>query len=86
MQPKSLYFETLGWIRGCFCSCHFSVLVNGKAGEWFSARRGFILFVYNFTLVVDVLSCMASRAQELGLVEGYRVTGLQSCFMVVEGL
>ena len=55
----------------------FAVLVNGNAKGWVKASRGLRqgdpLSSFLFTLVADILSRMLLRAEEINLLEGFRV-------------
>lgn len=65
------------WIHGCLSSANFSVIVNGKPGNSFSASRGLRqgdpLSPFLFTLVVDVLGRITNKAKEVSLIEGFEV-------------
>ena len=68
-------------ISGCLSSSSFAVIVNGKPRSWFKGQRGLRqgdpLSPFLFTLVVDVLSRLVSRAVDNGLVKGLVVGGEQ---------
>lgn len=65
------------WISGCLSSCTFAVIVNGEPKSWFKGERGVRqgdpLSPFLFTIVVDVLSRLVSRAVSNGLVKGLSV-------------
>ena len=65
------------WISGCLSSSSFAVIVNGKPRSWFKGQRGLRqgdpLSSFLFTLVVDVLGWLVSRAIDNGLVKGLTV-------------
>ncbi|KAJ9680073.1 hypothetical protein PVL29_019377 [Vitis rotundifolia] len=65
------------WMSGCLSSVSYAVLVNGNAKGWVKASRGLRqgdpLSPFLFTLVADVLSRMLLRAEEINLLEGFRV-------------
>ena len=64
-------------MRGCLSLATFAILVNGNAKVWVKAfrdlRQGDPLSPFLFTIVVDVLSRLVVRAEEKGLIEGFRV-------------
>ena len=55
----------------------FSVLVNCSPSSFFSSskglRQGDLLSPYLFILVMEILSCLISRAKDGGFTEGFRV-------------
>ena len=64
-------------MRGCLSSSSFAILVSRNAKGWVKASRGLrqgdSLSLFFFTLVVDVLSRLMIRADEIGLIEGFFV-------------
>ena len=64
-------------MRGCLSSVSFAILVNGNGKGWFKASRGLRqgdpLSPFLFTLVANVLSRMLLRAEEINVLEGFRV-------------
>ena len=69
------------WIMGCLSSANFSILINGRPRGKFMASRGLRqgdpLSPFLFTIVVDVLSRLMEKAQELELIKGL-VVGRES--------
>ena len=66
-----------GWIWECISSTSFSILVNGSHLSLFIASRGLRqgdpLSPFLFTLVVEVLGTLLSKAKEMRLIEGFEV-------------
>ena len=64
-------------MRGCLSSISFAVLVNGNTKEWVKAskglRQGDPLSPFLFTIVANMLNRLMLRAEESGLLEGFRV-------------
>ncbi|KAJ9695822.1 hypothetical protein PVL29_011012 [Vitis rotundifolia] len=77
LERKGFSPKWRSWIRGCFSSSNFAILVNGNAKGWVKASRGLRqgdpLSLFLFTLVADVLSRLLFRAEEIGLTEGFFV-------------
>lgn len=65
------------WIAGCISSVHYAVLINGISKGFFHAKQGLkqgdLLSPFLFTLVSDNLNCLIKRAEEWGLVKGFKV-------------
>ena len=70
MDKMGFGSKWLGWIRWCISTVCFFVLVNGTP-SFFSGSRGLRqrdpLSPYLFILVMEILSCLISRAKEGGL-------------------
>ena len=64
-------------MKGCLSLVSFVVLVNGNVKGWVKASRGLRqgdpLSPFLFTLVANVLSRMLLRAEEINVLEGFRV-------------
>ena len=69
-------------MRGCSSTTNFMVLVNGSAKGCFNVTRGLgqrnPLSLFLFTITMDVLSRLMSRAKETTLLEGFVVVGRSS--------
>ena len=77
VERKGFNPKWRSWMRACLSSTSFAILVNGNANGWVRATRGLrqgdSLSPFLFTLVVDVLSRMMIRVEEIGLNEGFIV-------------
>ena len=77
LERKGFGEKWRGWMRGCLRSMNFAVMVNGRPRGWFEASRGLRqgdpLSPFLFTLVVDVLSRLVSKAEERGIIRGFEV-------------
>ena len=66
-------------MRVCSSTTNFMVLVNGSAKGCFNVTRGLgqrnPLSLFLFTITMDVLSRLMSRAKETTLLEGFVVVG-----------
>lgn len=65
------------WIWGCIYLVHFAILINGTSKGFFAAKKGLrqgdSLSPFLFTLVVDILSKLMTRAVERNLLRGFKV-------------
>jgi hypothetical protein len=65
------------WIRACVCQSSMSVLVNGSPTEDFSVgkglRQGDPLSPFLFLIIAEGLTCLMSKAVEIGRFHGYTV-------------
>ncbi|KAL5728978.1 hypothetical protein ACHQM5_001996 [Ranunculus cassubicifolius] len=65
------------WLRTCWSTAHFSVLINGAPTGFFSSSRGLRqgdpLSPMLFVLVAEVLTQMVLMCQREGVFEGFEV-------------
>ena len=65
------------WIRTCISTVQFSVLINGSPNNFFGSSRGLRqgdpLSPMLFFIVMEVLSRMLRRVEEVGLIRGFKV-------------
>ena len=77
LERKGFSLRWRSWMRGCLSSATFAILVNGNAKGWVKAfrglRQGDPLSPFLFTNVADVLSRLVVKAEERGLIEGFKV-------------
>ena len=70
--------DWVGWIEKILKTTITSVLINGSPTRDFSPERGLRqgdpLSPLLFDLVAQVLSCMISKAEQLSIIEGIKVT------------
>ncbi|RVW68273.1 hypothetical protein CK203_063587 [Vitis vinifera] len=81
LERKRFSSKWRTWMRGCLSSISFAVLVNGNTKEWVKAskglRQGDPLSPFLFTIVANMLNRLMLRAEESGLLEGFRVVNLE---------
>ena len=81
MDRKRLGKRWRNWILGYISSYTFAININDEPKSWFKGqkvvRQGGLLFLFLFfllfSIVVDVLSCLVSRAINHGLVKGLSI-------------
>ena len=77
LERKGFGSRWRSWISVCLPTSTFSVIVNGEPKAWFhderGVRQGDPLSPLLFTLMVDVLSRVISRAMASGLIKGVKV-------------
>jgi hypothetical protein len=66
------------WIMSCVTSASFAVLINGETSEFFNSERGLRqgcpLSPLLFILVMESLSILLKKSQELGNLTGVKVS------------
>lgn len=77
MARKGFGSKWRTWTSGCLVSSHFSILINGMPGGFFSTSRGLRqrdpLSPFLFTLVADAFNQLLSRGKEQNLFKGIQV-------------
>ena len=70
-------FKWKTWIRTCISTVRFSIMVNGSPSGFFGSSRGLRqgdpLSPLLFLLVMEVLSQLLRRTEEVGLIRGFKV-------------
>lgn len=78
---KSMGFAErwIGWMQACILTSSMSVLINGSPTDEFIAhkelRQGDPLSPFLFLIVAEGLSGMVQRAIQVGVFDGYQVSG-----------
>lgn len=67
------------WIQFCISTLRMPILINGSPSEFFQTSRGLkqgnSLSPFLFVIVMEVLSCIISRATQVEFIHGFKVGG-----------
>lgn len=67
------------WIQFCISTLRMPILINGSPSEFFQTSRGLkqgnSFSPFLFVIVMEVLSCIISRATQGEFIHGFKVGG-----------